>query len=72
MSLWEGDGPLLAWSSADEGTGAGMLFVPVNFAAANLPFHPRACLVFAFVFFSSLSGGRKPERDVAARSFLDI
>lgn len=79
VSLWEGNGPLLAWSSADEGTGGGMFFVPVNFAAANLPFYPRACSVSAFVFcffflicFSSSSGGGKPEREVAARSFLDI
>lgn len=72
MSLWEEDGPLLAWSSADEGTGGGMLFVPINFAAADLPFYSRACLLFAFVYFFSSSGGGKPEREVAVRSFLDI
>lgn len=50
-----------------------MLFMPVNFAAANLSFHPRACLVSIVLFFlfPSLSGGGKPQRGGAARSSLD-
>lgn len=55
-----------------KGLEGGMLFVLINFAAANLPFHPRARLVSAFVYFSCSSGGGKPVREVTARSFLAI
>lgn len=38
-----------------KGMNEGMLFVPVNFAAANLPFHPPVALVFVFPFYSFFS-----------------
>lgn len=43
---------VFCWHGAPRRKGlGGMLFVPVNFAAADLSFHPQACLVSALFFY---------------------
>lgn len=73
-STWEGGSLLLAWSSAKEGAGRDALRAGKLCCSRSVLPSPGLlglCFIFLFIFFS-LSGGGKAEREVAARSFLDI